>query len=951
MDGDGGIAAIGELVSATVFISRAGADAAFAAAIGTILEDAGHTVVLQQWDFGHCNFMEQMQSALAECDLVIALLSSEYLKSDHCLAEAFAVLAHDPLNKKGRLLVARVAECTPPGLLAALAYCDLVQVRDNLPMLRDIVLAAIRPGRQKNAISGPYWREARTIVHCDIHAVPNFTGRLPELAALDAALWTGGGGGGTVAITQAAVQGLGGVGKSVLAVQYAWANRARYAGVWRLIAETRSQILDGLIELRAQFISDPALEQDREAAARKALRFIEEAGFDKPWLLIYDNVDTPAVLNGLTPTDGAQVLITTRWPDWTGRAAPVPLGVFTPEEAMAFFTQRTGRADAAAAARLAEALGRLPVALDHAAAFCVETGDSFDDYGKRLAEWIKLAPEAADYPRTVFATFSLAMEQAAAKCPEAETLMGLLAWMAPDAIPRDIVADYAMNAMTLRLAVGALARVSLVTVAVSGPLLGVHRLVQLVMRGRLAERGKADDAAAMALRLVANAFSHLGGWRLFPHALAVLETPPKTADMVRDAAQLASQAFLYLHAHAHAHADSGSGNFVELQRFLLRRGADINAFDKGGMTPLHHVVAHWRRDYLDETTFWSAKKNTKWCYYWEQNIIFLVDNGANINAIDRENNTILSMCLINLESMYFTPKAAVEQIQFLLNIFEEHNTVPIENTAGASILAIKKVVECWTGESSFKVGMATRTVTIGEFCRWAILYEIAVGKDLYVHTTACIEQELENAVNELMETSKGCNIRICVSTYGFWRGWYDSLRRLLEMYKREVSMPEQYYCATRYMWLARSTGLGWLRLERLDEFLANTCFVFPTLLLYGALCSIKIDESNLKLRVPWVSGLFGSRLATTAHLLHLILTAQQLRIDGLTDIPLKRLLFGSGILSDPPPTPSGELLSVCIPKKGLRDLMKEQQDLLTKAVIRIEANGVFEGLFRNRNST
>ena len=69
------------------FISRAGADAPFAAEVGRVLEDAGHTVVLQQWDFANRNFMERMHAALESGARVVALLSNEYLASDHCAAE------------------------------------------------------------------------------------------------------------------------------------------------------------------------------------------------------------------------------------------------------------------------------------------------------------------------------------------------------------------------------------------------------------------------------------------------------------------------------------------------------------------------------------------------------------------------------------------------------------------------------------------------------------------------------------------------------------------------------------------------------------------------------------------------------------------------------------------------------------------------------------------------
>ena len=492
----------------TFFISRAGADAVFAAQIGHILEDAGHSVILQQWDFANRNFMEAMQAALESGARVIALLSLAYFKSEHCMAEALNAIGHDPLNKRGRLIVMRAGECTPGGLFTALAYWDLLPLRGNAALLRETVLAAVNKERRKTAADAAtaYWRSPRTVLHDRIRAVPNFTGRREDLDALGKALW---GGGQAVAITQAAVQGLGGVGKSTLAIQYAWENRERYAGAWWLGADGPAGIVDGLVALGATFNPALAEVQDRAEAARWTLAFLADGGFEKPWLLLYDNVEQPKALDGLLPRAGAHVLITTRWPDWQGRAAAVPLGVFAPDEAVAFLLARTGRADAEGAAQLARDLGHLPLALDHAAAYCRRTGVAFETYRALLPDLIKRAPKDADYPADVYATFSLAIEQAAAECAEAEKLMALLAWFAPDDIPLDVIGTAAMSELERGEATAALHEVSLLTVKErdeGGPSLGVHRLVQTVMRGRLAAQGKAKDVAAQALTLVADAF-------------------------------------------------------------------------------------------------------------------------------------------------------------------------------------------------------------------------------------------------------------------------------------------------------------------------------------------------------------------------------------------------------------------------------------------------------------
>ncbi len=342
------------------------------------------------------------------------------------------------------------------------------------------------------------------MLHDRIREVPNFTGRREDLAALDRALWNGK----TAVITQAAVQGLGGVGKSTLAIQYAFENRERYAGAWWLGADTAAGIVDGLVALGAIFIPGLKEAKDRAEAARAALKFIADGGFAKPWLLLYDNVEQPKALDGLLPRAGAQVLITTRFPDWKGRAAAVPLGVFAPERrCSSCSTGQTAPIRKARPASLHD-LGHLPLALDHAAAYCKRTGTSFDTYRTYLPELIKRAPKDADYPRSVYATFSLAIEHAAADCAEAEKLMGILAYFAPDDIPLSLISADVMSEIARGEAVAALCEVSLLELENEGDqaTVSVHRLAQTVMRDRLAKKGKAEETAALALTLVADAF-------------------------------------------------------------------------------------------------------------------------------------------------------------------------------------------------------------------------------------------------------------------------------------------------------------------------------------------------------------------------------------------------------------------------------------------------------------
>ena len=133
------------------------------------------------------------------------------------------------------------------------------------------------------------------------------------------------------------------------------------------------------------------------------------------------------------------MLITSRFSDWSEVADEVALDVLPLEEAVALLQSRTGRSDAAGARTLAEALGRLPLALDHAAAYCKRTQMRFADYAKKASSLIGAAPRGAGYPRSVAATFDLAIAEAVAQCQAAEALMAYLAQCAPERIPMTLV--------------------------------------------------------------------------------------------------------------------------------------------------------------------------------------------------------------------------------------------------------------------------------------------------------------------------------------------------------------------------------------------------------------------------------------------------------------------------------------------------------------------------------
>lgn len=181
----------------------------------------------------------------------------------------------------------------------------------------------------------------------------------------------------------------------------------------------------------------PAEEADVEKAANAALRRLAEQR--ATWLLVYDNVPSPDAIGDLLPSAGTRVLITSRFADWGELADEVALDVLPLEEATALLESRTARSDATGAKTLAETLGHLPLALDHAAAYCKRTQMRFADYAAKASSLISAAPRGAGYPTSVAATFDLAITEAVVQCPPAETLMAYLAQCAPERIPMILV--------------------------------------------------------------------------------------------------------------------------------------------------------------------------------------------------------------------------------------------------------------------------------------------------------------------------------------------------------------------------------------------------------------------------------------------------------------------------------------------------------------------------------
>ncbi|WP_192809444.1 FxSxx-COOH system tetratricopeptide repeat protein [Actinomadura rudentiformis] len=371
------------------------------------------------------------------------------------------------------------------------------------------------------------------------------------------------------------LQGMGGVGKTQLAVEYAWRYRAYYRTVaWIDAADTAS--VDRSLEALAGELGVEAA--DSRHRARHVWETMSSRG---DWLVVFDNAEHEQDLAAIWPEPRPRrnVLVTSRSAHWT-RAEPIDVPLLDPEHSIDLLCacvksgDQDGRPegrDREGAARVAHALDHLPLALIQAAAYVRHTRCTWLEYNdllaERLAEMMKMKPPE-DYPGNAATTWAISVERLRdhpESPPGTEHLLYLFSFLAPDDIPRALVPAHpdvlpmplrglAEDADAYNRAIGVLsADYSLITVKPER--LSLHRLVQTFGRDSLDPEDRSAWTRA-AVRLVDQAFpadvTDPANWpecaRLMSHAIAVARHSGDAAVAPPEAAGLCQRTAEYLGA-------------------------------------------------------------------------------------------------------------------------------------------------------------------------------------------------------------------------------------------------------------------------------------------------------------------------------------------------------------------------------------------------------------------
>ena len=514
-------------VPSDIFVSHTEQDRMWAEWIAHELETAGYRVVTQGPDFPPgADVRTEIERTVSAAACTIVILTPDYVESAHARITWDAALARDPMGNLGLLLPVRVNQFRPLGLFASRVPIDLFGLgadQASEELLASVREPSVMPAPSDVGLTGvdvPRFPGQEP----DVFRVPsrnaNFVGRDALLLKIRAQLTNSL----SAAVLPQTLHGLGGVGKTQVALEYAHRFAPNYDLVWWVPADQVAEARASLTDLASHLGITPS--EDAADTVRQVTDALRRGEPYRRWLLIFDNADDTEEIQELWPQGGlpheaGHLLITSRNHEWSEVGDTVEVDVFTRDESLQLLDRRGRNIPDTDADRLADRLGDLPLAIEQAAVWQAETGMPVPEYLMLFDEQLQQLLDQGlprNYTNSVAATWGIAFGRLQEQSPAALQLLELCAFFGAEPISFRILTlgryspslpaplnTTISDSILRRRAVREIGRYALARVDPGEDTLVVHRLVQDVLRDRLSKEDRQSyRAGAHELLAAAN---------------------------------------------------------------------------------------------------------------------------------------------------------------------------------------------------------------------------------------------------------------------------------------------------------------------------------------------------------------------------------------------------------------------------------------------------------------
>ena len=510
----------------TLFYSYSHRDEALRDELETHLSLLRREGIIQEWHDRRIGAGKEWAEAIDEnleaANIILLLISADFLASDYCYDKEMTRALEKDEAGEARVVPVIVRSVdwnsAPFGKLQALpkngepvtswpnqdeAWTDVARgIRraiENLPeeaFIDSLVIDLEEPGKPWNV---PYKRNLF------------FTGRDDVIEKLHSAL---GESRATALAQPQAIGGLGGIGKTQTAVEYAYRYRDEYEAILWARSDSREALISDYIAI-ANLLDLPGKNLEDQNLTIAAVKRWLEANTD--WLLILDNADVPALAREFIPPSAkGAVLLTTRAQALGDIAQRIEIEKMGQKEATLFLLRRAkiiaeealveaaSEADQKKGEEISQEMDGLPLALDQAGAYIEETAcglsgylDLYQTHRTKLLE--RRGGMASDHPESVATTWAISFEKIEGASPAAAELLRFCAFLHPDEISEELFTEGALEpASTLQLlaadlfelnaAIEEILKYSLLRRDPSAKTLNIHRLVQAVLKDEMEDR-------------------------------------------------------------------------------------------------------------------------------------------------------------------------------------------------------------------------------------------------------------------------------------------------------------------------------------------------------------------------------------------------------------------------------------------------------------------------------